>query len=759
MSEPDEPKDPNNVFQAKKWEKLFDDYLSREKQLRGNMARLFSLTWGQCSKLLREKIKACQGFEEAQKNHQTSWLLCRIKEMSYRFEEQKYFFASMYDAKKKFFLMQQLPNQSVQDYHASFVNLVQPIEHFGDSFGRETSMVDYCAKTLGFGTDFRSDEDKKKEAEKVSRQRFLATAFIMSADKIRYGELARELANGFLKGRNEYPHNLEEANKLLVEYQGQYRKKGNKPQPNAAGNGNADSNENTMVSEGHTFTHIANVLCYNCRKRGHYANKCPERQSITMAHFANTTEDIVQEAEETQEQFETLSFLQVIDADINYEGYPDKKCLLLDSDSNVTIIAWSELLSDITRAPEGRGIRARTNGGHQDSVFKGTSKLMPKLGEVWFNSDSLANIYSLAQVAKHYCVTLDTAKDKAMLVHIDEDTVVLRFPEVKSGLYMMKIDDLSKLHLNDTNKSVSNYTFFHDVLVGTVKDNELKYTPRDVEKARQAIDLMRTLGYVEPRELIRYLNHGGIILNSPVTSDDVRRAESIYGRHPALIKGKAVRKQPKHVTRPTVVPVPDHVRLHYNDVRLVVDYFYVNKIAFYHTISVDLRFRTCQPVPKSQNAEFSIQATREVISLYERRGFRVTKVHGDNEFEPLRNALLPKEVIIAAAGTKVPEAERSIRTVRERTRCITSDLPFKRITIELCKGVVRKSHRNLNILPPKHGVSQLVGPSGIVVGLPPVDASKITERQMSITSPNLVPLEQLHCTRQTHTLTLGIFNR
>ena len=92
----------------------------------------------------------------------------------------------MYDTKKKFFMLQQVPGQSVQDYHALFVNLVQAIEHFGGSFGKEATMVNYCAKVLGFDDSFRYDEDKKKAAEAASIQRFLATmAFVMSADKVR----------------------------------------------------------------------------------------------------------------------------------------------------------------------------------------------------------------------------------------------------------------------------------------------------------------------------------------------------------------------------------------------------------------------------------------------------------------------------------------------------------------------------------------------------------------------------------------------
>jgi hypothetical protein len=705
ICEPDPPEDAEDSFQRKRWERLFDDYLSRDNQLRGNLARLYNLIWGQCSKALKEKLKSRQGYVSAQEANDASWLIIRIKELSFKFEEQKYFFLSMFEAKRKLFALKQANNQTIQDYHATFVNLVNAIEHFGGTFGTEQALMDYSAKALGFGEEYHDEAEKSDEAKRASRQRFLATAFIMNSDRIRYGELIRDLANSFVKGRNEYPEDLVSAHKLLVEYQTSNKSIKKKDNSN-------DATPSEPTVEGHTFAQIEanrypNVLCYNCNKKGHYASSCPERSAeVTMVHLS-----------EVEERMEAISFVQM-------KFQLDHKCLLLDSESTVSVIKWSELVKDITKVNNG-GVRAHTNGGHQDSSLRGYSKILPKIGQVWFNPESIANIYSLAHVSEHYRVTMDTAMDNAMIVHL-EDGGTLRFGKVANGLYLLKLDDDFNLNVTKSNDLVNDYSFFHEV--GTVQQNEANFTQREVQKAREAIDLMRGLGYVEPRQLIRYINHGGIILNSPVTADDVRRAETIYGRHPALLKGKAVRKQPTHNTKQAIVPVPDHVRAHYNDVTLAVDYFYVNKNRFLHTISTDIRFRTCTPFNVSPTTELSAAAVAEVVSIYQNRGFRVTDVHGDNEFEGIVNKMLPIRVRIAAAGAKVPEIERSIRTVRERARCITSDMPFRRIPIELCKGVVRESNRNLNLLPPVHGVSQHIGPTGIVTGLPPVNASHVVIR-------------------------------
>ena len=105
------------------------------------------------------------------------------------------------------------------------------------------------------------------------------------------------------------------------------------------------------------------------------------------------------------------------------------------------------------------------------------------------------------------------------------------------------------------------------------------------------------------------------------------------------------------------------MRLHYNDIHLCADCFYVNQIAFNHTISKDIKFRTVQPIRGTPNRAISIQSTKEVIQVYQRRGFHVNDFYDDKEFECIRNEILPTCTHIAAAGTKVPEIERSVRTV------------------------------------------------------------------------------------------------
>ena len=53
-------------------------------------------------------------------------------------------------------------------------------------------------------------------------------------------------------------------------------------------------------------------------------------------------------------------------------------------------------------------------------------------------------------------------------------------------------------------------------------------------------------------------------------------------------------------------------------------------------------------------------------------------VNSDNEFGRIRDDILPTNLNIVAADEHVGDVERSIRTVKEGTRCHVHRLPYER---------------------------------------------------------------------------------
>ena len=99
-------------------------------------------------------------------------------------------------------------------YLETFQNLVDVIEHTGGIIGLEPGIMK--AFNLKYG---RAANKVLTAAEKaVTKDNYLATAFILGADRNRYGKLVEYLENAFLQGRNDYPETLAGAYNLLLNW-------------------------------------------------------------------------------------------------------------------------------------------------------------------------------------------------------------------------------------------------------------------------------------------------------------------------------------------------------------------------------------------------------------------------------------------------------------------------------------------------------------------------------------------------------------
>jgi len=79
---------------------------------------------------------------------------------------------------------------------------------------------------------------------------------------------------------------------------------------------------------------------------------------------------------------------------------------------------------------DNRVLKALTNGEQQKSTEMADTKYF---GQVWFNEESLANIFSLADVCKYARVTMDSSVKNSMFVH-REDGYIMEFKQYQSGL-------------------------------------------------------------------------------------------------------------------------------------------------------------------------------------------------------------------------------------------------------------------------------------------------------------------------------------
>jgi hypothetical protein len=135
---------------------------------------------------------------------------------------------------------------------------------------------------------------------------------------------------------------------------------------------------------------------------------------------------------------------------------------------------------------------------------------------------------------------------------------------------------------------------------------------------------------------------------------------------------RVLRHAPGGRVRPEYEEFPIGIKEQYQDISICMDLMYVNKLPFLVTMSREIKFGTVGAVKSRHNKVLLPAITKSVKRLYALRGFRVKFCHADNEFEPMRKALLDigMELNVVAEAEHVPEVERYIRTIKERTRSV-----------------------------------------------------------------------------------------
>ena len=147
---------------------------------------------------------------------------------------------------------------------------------------------------------------------------------------------------------------------------------------------------------------------------------------------------------------------------------------------------------------------------------------------------------------------------------------------------------------------------------------------------------------------------------------------------------------------------------------------HINGIGFLITISRDIMFATGSMI-KNRNIEHISDGITQVHKLYLQRGFKITHMHTDCEFVPLRKEMTSLGINPNFSFKKehVPEIERFIWTIKERVRSAQATMPFKRISKLMIVHLVPSAIFWINAFPPStpgSGLSDTKGPGQIILG-------------------------------------------
>jgi Reverse transcriptase (RNA-dependent DNA polymerase)/Zinc knuckle len=594
-------------------------------------------------------------------------------------------------------------NETNQAYMDRFNNVVAVVEQTGGELGRNPGIERFIAEERGFNYDAAPGDanamnaDEAEAVREDAKKLYLATIFLMNADRRRYKELQVVTQNDYTRGHNNYPRTVLAAYEFLDGYTSMYRG----PILPRGNDGVSFHNSGESAAAGSSSSK-ANVKCRKCHELGHYARECPTGSdpsgdsggAKTDNKPGDTSGTSGKSGGDTGKGRDAVTFTTLVEQGcVLHDGKQmPNTWVLLDNQSTLDVFSNPELLENIR---EGLGsMTIHCNAGATKTTLVGE---LPGYGTVWYNPNGIANIISVARViSRGYKVTYDSQDRNEFLLEGPDGSEVI-FQQSEQGLFYFDMATTGSIFVN------------------TVATNKTRYTRRELARADLARRLQQTIGRPSTRDFINIVNKN-LLPNCPITAVDIMAAEEVYGPDLGSLKGKTVRHKVDHVEA-TVTKVPCSIFARYKDVTVCADLMKVNGIPFLVSISRGIHFGTAEMVT-GKSAKIVLKAVLQIKQIYAKRGFNLQTIVMDGEFECLRAQLAAMSITlnVTSRDEHVPEAERRIRVIKERVRAIWNTLPFKRMPARLVIEMVYCCNFWLNCFPPSDGVSDTLSPRAIVDG-------------------------------------------
>ena len=164
------------------------------------------MIWGQCSETLQHKLKNSKRWEIISTTQNPIDLLEQIKVISYRYEEDKYLPMSIHNAKSAFYRFNQR-DLSLNDYRERYTNVVEIATSYDNKLCDDKLLYYLCKERYAIDwEDMEDDEtnyaDELIKLKEMAHNVTVATGFLASSDRGRYGKILNELENDCIKGYN-----------------------------------------------------------------------------------------------------------------------------------------------------------------------------------------------------------------------------------------------------------------------------------------------------------------------------------------------------------------------------------------------------------------------------------------------------------------------------------------------------------------------------------------------------------------------------
>ena len=224
-----------------------------------------------------------------------------------------------------------------------------------------------------------------------------------------------------------------------------------------------------------------------------------------------------------------------------------------------------------------------------------------------------------------------------------------------------------------------------------------------------------------------------LIPECPITSTDITNARAIFGPDLPSVRGKTVRTMPAPVVADYMAVLRSLADAH-KAITLAADVFFVDGIAFLLTVAQMIKFVTAEHLPVRTALSLSKHMKR-VLEVYGQAGFRVRTILMDGEFEKLKPLKPSIECNTTVVKEHVSEAERTIRTLKERTRGLLGTLPFENLPQRMKIEFVYFMVLWMNAFPVKSGIPKMISPCELLLQFYCIHTGRVLKRHSFMPMP------------------------
>jgi hypothetical protein len=418
-------------------------------------------------------------------------------------------------------------------------------------------------------------------------------------------------------------------------------------------NGNRNKNNDKKDGEGKSQQdkredRLKNMKCFNCLQKGHLARDCPdnaeEEEEVPMAGMTYQGEDFVGCSNGCCATRKGRKRLHKI-----YE-------ICIDNGSQVNIVHPVLLRNLCTSTKTYQSM----NGGAVTSQVG----LLEGFFECQAYEDCPANIISQSDVEELYHLTY--IQGESITVHMGDQDIVFHKRDkmyVADFLEWIQGDDVT----NDYYEAED-----IDLVLMTAQERENLYTKKEVERAKEAGEFLRTVGYLSVKEAMHLIRDGNLV-NVPYSVDDIRRYYTTYGPQVAAARGKTTKQHEKSTERADIGAMEQQTMQ-----ELCTDVMYAAGEKFLLSVCSPLEL-TIVSHTESLSMEALGSCLQKQINLLRSKGFETRQVLGDPHklLVGLAGSFPGTTIDAVSVGDHLDKVDAKIRRVKETMRSIIAGLPYR----------------------------------------------------------------------------------